>query len=126
MSKYASKYSGKNADKFDSNYEKIQIIVEKFKASVSDGVQVKDAATWGDLVCDAYDIAKNLFGDQFNKEEMTDLVCYIYWCIDPEIPWVPEPIETSLERKFIEGVAIPWAVGAAWHAVERYIASKKS
>lgn len=125
MSKYASKYVGKNSDKFDSNYEKIQIIVEKFKTSVSDGVQVRDAATWGGLVCDAYDVAKDLFGNQLSKEEMTDLVTYIYWCIDPEIPWVPEPLETTLERKFIEGIAIPWAVGAAWHAVERYVASKK-
>lgn len=124
MSKYAPKYSGKNAEKFDSNYEKIQLIVEKFKTSVADGVQVKDAATWGGLVCDAYDVAKNLFNNELNQESMTDLVTYIYWCIDPEIPWVPEPIETTLERKFIEKVAIPWAVGAAWHAVERYTVSK--
>ncbi len=125
MSIHAPKYSGPNAAKYDAEYDKIDKVVSKFKASLDDGFQIKDLGTWGGLVSDAYDIAKEIFGDGFSKDELTDLVTYIYWCIDPNLPWIPEPVETFIERQFIEKVAIPWAVGSAWHAVSKYIESRK-
>lgn len=125
MSTHAPKYTGPNATKYDADYEKIDVVVAKFKASLADGFQIKDLGTWSGLVSDAYDVAKEVLGPDFTKEELTDIVCYIYWCIDPDLPWIPEPIETLVERQFIERVAIPWAVGSAWDAVHRYIQSKK-
>jgi hypothetical protein len=125
MSIHAPKYSGPNAAKYDANFDKIEAVVSKFKASLEDGFQIKDLGTWGGLVTDAYDVAKQIFGDGFDKASLTDLVCYIYWCIDPNLPWIPEPLETFIERQFIEKVAIHWAVSAAWDAVSKYIESKK-
>jgi hypothetical protein len=125
MSTHAPKYAGPNEAKYDADYEKIDVVVSKFKASLADGFQIKDLGAWSGLVSDAYDVAKEVLGPDFTKEELTDMVCYIYWCIDPDLPWIPEPVETFIERQFIEKVAIPWAVGSAWDAVHRYIQSKK-
>ena len=120
----APNYEGPNAKKFDAAWGTIEGVVSKFKASLDDGFQVSDLGTWHTLIVDSYDTAKVVFGGDFSKDDLTDLVVYIYWAIDPNWPWIPEVVEKPSERLFLERLAIPLAVGAAWEAVQGYIKAK--
>lgn len=123
-SSHAPNYEGDNAEKFDAAWSDIEGVVTKFKKSLDDGFQVQDLGTWHSLIVDSYDTAKVVFGGDFDKEELTDLVVYIYWAIDPNWPWIPGVVEKPAERLFLERLAIPLAVGAAWEAVAGYIKSR--
>ena len=120
----APNYEGPNAEKFDAAWDTIESVVNDFKSSLDDGFQVKDIGEWHSLIVRSYDVAKVIFGSEFGKEELTDLVVYIYWAINPNWPWIPEAVEKPAERLFLERLAIPLAVGAAWDAVEGYIKSR--
>ncbi len=125
-SKNAPSYEGPNGEKYDAAWSDIEGVVKEFKDSLDDGFQVRDLGEWHSLICKSYDVAKLVYGKEFGKPELTDLVVYIYWAIDPNWPWIPETVEKHLERVFIESLAIPWAVGAAWDAVDGYIQSHTS
>ena len=124
-SKYAPNYDGPNAEKYDNAWSNIEGVVTQFKETLDDGFQLKDLGEWHSLVAQSYDVAKTIYGKEFGKDELTDLVTYIYWAINPNLPWIPEVIEKPLERTFIQNLAIPWAVGSAWDAVDGYIKAKE-
>lgn len=124
MSIHAPKYEGPNGEKFDAAFGKIEAVVERFRDSVKDGFQLKDLGEWGDIVSDCYDLAKEIFGEGFSKDDLTDLLAFVYFAIDPDIFLLPEWVETPFERRVIVGMALPLAVDAAWKAVERHINSK--
>lgn len=124
MSAKVPNYDGPYADKFDMAYDKFETIITKFKTTLDDGFQVKDLISWYPLVSDAYDLAKVLFPDSVKKDDVTEVARYIYWAVNPDWPWVPELIETKVEKWLIIDLAIPLAVGAAWDAIERYKAKK--
>ena len=97
----APNYNGPNGEKFDNAWTDIEGVVTHFKSTLDDGFQVKDLSEWHTLIAQSYDTAKTIFGSDFGKDELTDLVVYIYWAINPNWPWIPEAIEKTLEVAFI-------------------------
>ncbi len=126
MSIKVPNYSGPYGEKFDATFGSFEAIIAKLKESMDDGFQVKDLSTWHELASDAYDIAKTLFPEGVTKENVTEVARYVYWAVDPNWPWIPEPIETKLEEWLVIDLAIPLAIGAAWDAVEKFKAKKDS
>jgi hypothetical protein len=125
-SKKVPKYEGPNADKMDDAFDAISVVIEKFRATLADGVQVKDYLTWYCLARESYDIAKQLFPDGFKQDEVIHIARYIYWAIDPNWPLLPEFIERKLEEKLICDMVIPLIVHNAWDAVAGYVAARKA
>ena len=121
----ASKYTGKYKEQFDNAYSELEVTVKKFRDSLLDGFQVKDIGAWYTLATDSFDIAKKLFNDGFTQEQVIEIARYTYWEVNPNWPWIPEPLETELEKALIIDLAIPLAVGSAWSAVERFKEAKK-
>jgi len=71
------------------------------KADLDQGLEWKDVAgILGKLVPELMDVAttfKELEG-QAKREFVVDCLWVLYKTIDPNIPWIPEPMETKLER----------------------------
>ena len=125
-SKKVPKYDGPNADKMDNAFDAISVVIEKFIKTLEDGVQVKDYLTWYCLARESYDLAKQLFPDGFEQDEVIQIARYIYWAIDPNWPLIPEFIEKKLEEKLIGDLVIPLIVHNAWDAVAGYVAARKA
>lgn len=123
MSARVPNYDGPHGEKFDAAYNTFETAIKKVKAALSDGLQVSDIAVLYPIAADSYDIAKELFNNA-SREETIEVARYIYWAVNPNIPWIPEPIETKLEKWAVIDLAIPLAVGAAWDAIARYKAKK--
>lgn len=123
MSAKVPNYEGPHAEKFDKAYSTFEKTVKRIKDSLADGLQLSDLVTLYPLASESYDIARELFNEA-SREETIEVARYIYWAVNPNIPWIPEPVETKLEKWAIIDFAIPLAVGAAWDAVARYKAKK--
>lgn len=124
MSVKVPNYEGPYGEKFDAAFNLFEKIISKFQSTLDDGFQVKDLIEWYPLVSDAYDLAKELFPEGVKKDDVTEVARYVYWAVNPNWPWIPEPIEKKVEKWLVIDLAIPLAVGAAWDAIERFRAKK--
>lgn len=123
MSAKVPNYVGPHAEKFDAAYATFEKTIKRVKEALTDGLQLSDVIVLYPLAAESYDIAREIFKDA-SREETIEVARYIYWAVSPNIPWIPEPIETKLEKWAIIDLAIPLAVGAAWDAVAKYKAKK--
>lgn len=126
MSDKVPKYEGPYGVEFDASYDKIEEIIAGVKESLEDGFQFSDIAEWTPMILKAYDVAKTIFEEDVDRARVTAMAQYIYWAVDPNLPWIPEWIENKIEKWAIIELAIPLAVNAAWDAVESYKAKKAS
>lgn len=126
MSTRVPKYTGLYGEEFDANYDVVEEIINGFKASLEDGFQLRDIAEWTPLILKAYDAAKVIWESDVDKEKVVCMAQYIYWAVDPDLPWIPEPIESKIEQWVIIDLAIPLAVNSAWDAVQNYIDKQNS
>lgn len=124
MSTKVPKYEGPYGDEFDAAYDVIEEIVNDFKATIEDGFQFSDIAEWAPMIIKAYDVAKDIFEEEVDRDKVIAMAQYIYWAVDPDLPWIPEWVENKIEKWAIIELAIPLAVNAAWDAVENYKAKK--
>ena len=124
LSKYAPKYRGLNGRIFDGIYEKFSALADDVAALLADGLQLSDFFKLGDIVPTAYDAIKDsglLVGDPEKDDSMlTEFIRYLYWCLDPNIKWLPNWLEDKIEKHLICDLLIPALVRTARTAVSGY------
>ena len=100
--------------------EQIQKIVDAYKEYEKDGWEKDEMVKFGleciSVLIPQADVLVDMSGSQ-KKKWVIEILEKAYFLVDPDIPWVPEPIETMVEkwavRSIIEQVispAIDWMV----------------
>lgn len=76
-------------------------------AILSDGFQLKDVGDFmGRIVPNAMLIAERYtsMSDEERRLFVQDIVWVIYKSVDPNLPWIPEPFETKIEKHLIYAI----------------------
>jgi hypothetical protein len=118
MSAKNAKYEGPYGEEFDEAYEKIEVVIEAIKDSLEDGFQLKDVVLWAPHTIEIFELAQEMF-DEVTPEKITALTQYVYWAVDPDLPWVPDWIEDKVEKWAVIELALPLAVNAVWEAIKK-------
>jgi hypothetical protein len=92
----------------EEKVEGIGAIIEELEEIFGDGFQWSDfAPILGTVVPSVMDLAKTMEGKsgEERKQFAVDCIWTIYKYYDPNIPLLPEPFETKLEKVVVERVA---------------------
>ena len=97
-----------DVDAVKQSLPEVLVVVEDVKELFADGFQWSDVGGFlGKVVPGLMDISKSLKGKTGDekREYVVDACWTIYKVFDPNIPWLPEPFETKLERVVVRRVA---------------------
>lgn len=106
----------------ESHMQDLESALEKIHVIFGDGFQWSDIGAFiGEVVPDLMEVAKD-FKEETGEEKkqfVVDAVTSIYFYYDPNLPWIPEWIETKLEKWVVPQLASA-AIEAAYKIVMRY------